>query len=169
MPTLGDQLKSLRIKKGMTQEQLAKKLGTTKAAISRYERNHRQPRLEQLSEIAQVLEANPDELSGLFYPSLELQDESGDRATIYWSSLCNRIFTPDGIASTSNGKGFSEEYDFPPLFCELEEKEVIQKLLDVFLKLDRDWQQEVIEDAERYLEFQEQRKNKIQKLKQDVE
>lgn len=168
MSTLGEQIKAMRLKKGMTQEQLAQKLGTTKAAISRYERNQRQPRLEQLSEIAQILEANPDNLTSLFYPSLELQDESGDRATIYLGALCNRIFAP-GIRGISDSEDSSEADNLPPLFHELEEKEVVQKLLDVFLKLDRFWQQNVIEDAERYLEYQKQQENKIQKLKQDVE
>lgn len=39
-----------------------------------------------------------------------------------------------------------------------DEKAVIQKLLDVFMKLDRYWQKAVIEDAERYLEHQKREK-----------
>ena len=67
MPTLGEQIKDLRIKNGMTQEELAQKLNTTKAAISRYESNQRQPKLEVLTSIAMILNANPDELFGLYF------------------------------------------------------------------------------------------------------
>lgn len=73
MPTLGEQLKSLRIKKGMTQEQLAQKLNTTKAAISRYERDQRQPRLEQITEMAMILDASADDLYSLFLGSSEIR------------------------------------------------------------------------------------------------
>ena len=62
MPTLGEQLKALRVKRRMTQEQLAQKLNTTKAAISRYEKGQRQPKLEIITEIAMILDASPDEL-----------------------------------------------------------------------------------------------------------
>lgn len=81
MPTFGEQLKSLRIKKGMTQEQLAQKLNTTKAAISRYEKNQRQPKLELLTEMAMILDANADDLYSLFLGSSECDGEQGDYAT----------------------------------------------------------------------------------------
>lgn len=81
MPTLGEQLKSLRIKKGMTQEQLAQKLNTTKAAISRYEKDQRQPKLELLTEMAMILDASPDDLYYLFLGSTEFDDEQGVYAT----------------------------------------------------------------------------------------
>ena len=77
MATLGEQLKSLRIKKGMTQEQLAKKLNTTKAAISRYEKDQRQPKLELLTEMAMILDASPDDLYYLFLGSTEFDDGQG--------------------------------------------------------------------------------------------
>lgn len=81
MPTLGKQLKALRVKKGMTQEQLAQKLNTTKAAISRYEKDQRQPRLEQITEMAMILDASPDDLYYLFLGSSEFKDDRGEYAT----------------------------------------------------------------------------------------
>lgn len=81
MPTLGQQLKTLRVKKGFTQEQLAQKLNTTKAAISRYEKDQRQPRLEQIAEIAMTLEASPDDLYYLFLGSSEIKDDRGEYVT----------------------------------------------------------------------------------------
>lgn len=77
MATLGEQLKSLRIKKGMTQEQLAKKLNTTKAAISRYEKDQRQPKLELLTEMAMILDANADDLYSMFLESTKCDGEQG--------------------------------------------------------------------------------------------
>ena len=55
MPTLGKRIKAFRLQRGFTQEQLATALNTTKAAISRYEANKRQPRYEQIIEIANIL------------------------------------------------------------------------------------------------------------------
>lgn len=54
MSSLGESIKAARIKSGMTQEQLADALGTTKAAISRYEAGKREPNIEQLSKIAKA-------------------------------------------------------------------------------------------------------------------
>lgn len=55
MATLGENIKNVRIKKGMTQEELATALNTTKATISRYELDRRKPDIEQLQSIAAVL------------------------------------------------------------------------------------------------------------------
>lgn len=52
---LGLMIMKYRIVRGLTQEQLAEKLNTKKATISRYERGQRQPRLEQLIKIADAL------------------------------------------------------------------------------------------------------------------
>ena len=52
MGTIGENIKQLRIENGMTQEQLAKELNTTKSAISKYELDKRQPRYETNERIA---------------------------------------------------------------------------------------------------------------------
>lgn len=52
MQLLGNKIRNARIKAGMTQEQLAVALDTTKAAISRYEAGKREPNLELLRKIA---------------------------------------------------------------------------------------------------------------------
>ena len=102
MPTLGQQLKTLRIKKGLTQEQLAKELNTTKAAISRYEKGQRQPRLEQIAEIATILGASPDELYYLFLGSSEVEDNRGEYATRMnaMAKWVEAIAGTDGIQKT---------------------------------------------------------------------
>ena len=115
MPTLGEQLKALRIKKGMTQEQLATKLNTTKAAISRYEKDQRQPKLEILTEMAMILDATPDDLYYLFLGSTEFDDEQGVYATRMnamskWvETICGANGAVDSIAKkhgmqSSNGE-----------------------------------------------------------------
>ena len=62
MKKLGDQIKQLRFKKGITQEALADSVGVTKASISNYECNHRNPPYNILCAIAKTLEVDSDEL-----------------------------------------------------------------------------------------------------------
>lgn len=55
MATLGENIKNARINKGITQEELATALNTTKATISRYELDKRKPDVEQIQRIAAFL------------------------------------------------------------------------------------------------------------------
>jgi len=52
---IGFQIKELRTKKGMTQEEFAKKLKTTKSAVSRLENHTESIRLSTLEKVADVL------------------------------------------------------------------------------------------------------------------
>lgn len=54
MPTIGENIKRLRIEQNMTQEQLAQALNTTKSTISKYELDKRQPRYETIEQMAKV-------------------------------------------------------------------------------------------------------------------
>ena len=186
MPTLGEQLKALRVKAGKTQEQLATELQTTKAAISRYEKDQRQPRLEVLTEMAMLLDASPDDLYCLYLATTEFEDEQGVYATRMnalskWvETICgaNNMITDaaekHGISNefvedvlTTREKLDSEDSSFA--LHRADEDAVAQKLMEIFKKLDRDWQVALVDDAEVYLKIQEEKKAKIQKLKQDVE
>lgn len=186
MPTLGEQLKALRVKAGKTQEQLATELHTTKAAISRYEKDQRQPRLEVLTEMAMLLDASPDDLYCLYLATTEFEDEQGVYATRMnalskWvETICgaNNMITDaaekHGISNefvegvlTTQEKLDSEDSSFA--LYRADEDAVVQKLMEIFKKLDRDWQIALVDDAEVYLKIQEEKKAKIQKLKQDVE
>ena len=186
MPTLGEQLKALRVKAGKTQEQLATELHTTKAAISRYEKDQRQPRLEVLTEMAMLLDASPDDLYCLYLATTEFEDEQGVYATRMnalskWvETICgaNNMITDaaekhglsnefvEGVLTTRENLD-SEESSFA--VHRADEDAVAQKLMEIFKKLDRDWQIALVDDAEVYLKIQEEKKAKIQKLKQDVE
>lgn len=73
MSTIGENIKLARIKKGLTQQDLATALGTTKSAISRYELGKREPKYRLLQKIAQVLDTNSSELIGNADIELELR------------------------------------------------------------------------------------------------
>lgn len=55
---LGERIKEFRLRKGMTQQQLADLIGVQRAAISKYEKNIVDIPLKQLKRIANALNAN---------------------------------------------------------------------------------------------------------------
>lgn len=52
--TMGDKIKALREKAGMTQTELAEKLGVSKSVVSAYEKGIRNPSYKVLSQIAKI-------------------------------------------------------------------------------------------------------------------
>lgn len=74
MKKLGEQIRELRIKKGITQEQLAISVGSTISSISNYERGKRNPPYPILYAIAEVLEIPAAEL--LSYTIAEENDDN---------------------------------------------------------------------------------------------
>lgn len=89
MTTNGERIALLRDKHGMTQESLANTLGISRAALSHYETNRREPDHETITKIANHFHVTTDYLLGLtdhyekrldpevrdFVDSLELSDE----------------------------------------------------------------------------------------------
>ncbi|WP_028545777.1 helix-turn-helix domain-containing protein [Paenibacillus taiwanensis] len=85
----GNRIAELREAKGWTQEDLAAKLGITRAALSHYEKNRRKPDFETLTLLADCFEVSIDYLVGrtlipdmnlsepvrAFVDQLELSDE----------------------------------------------------------------------------------------------
>ena len=63
--TIGERIKTAREQAGITQVELGEKLGVSGVAVMRYEKNARQPRLEQLQAIADALNVPMPELMGL--------------------------------------------------------------------------------------------------------
>lgn len=59
---LGDKIKKLRLKEGMTQEELGKKLHVSGAAIAFYENGKRNPNLEMINELAVIFSVSADYL-----------------------------------------------------------------------------------------------------------
>ena len=61
---IGDNLKRQRIRKALTQEELARKAGLTTASVARIERNETEPRMSTLRKLAKSLGVDPSELIG---------------------------------------------------------------------------------------------------------
>jgi len=60
----GSRLAFLRDQRGLTQEELATSLGISRASLSHYEKNRREPDTETLSKIADLFQVSIDYLVG---------------------------------------------------------------------------------------------------------
>ncbi|OXM15213.1 helix-turn-helix domain-containing protein [Paenibacillus herberti] len=68
--SLGKRIREYRIKRGLTQMQLAAKLQMTEANISSYERDKSAPPSDKLSQLAEILNVTSDYLlSGISQPA----------------------------------------------------------------------------------------------------
>lgn len=65
MVDFGITLKKLRLQEGLTQQQLADRLGVTKSVVSYYELQERYPSPEVLTKLASVFHVTTDFLLGL--------------------------------------------------------------------------------------------------------
>lgn len=62
---LGDKIKHYRIKYGLTQEQLAKKLLVSRKTVSSWENDRSTPNIEMLSKLCSIFEISLDELGSI--------------------------------------------------------------------------------------------------------
>lgn len=60
MVTLGDKIKSLRLQKGLTQDQLGHLLGVNRSVISLYESSQRAPTFDILKKLARIFHVSTD-------------------------------------------------------------------------------------------------------------
>ena len=60
----GDQLKKIRQKKGITQEELAKRINISRSNIANYENNKNMPSIDILKKLSSVFEVSADYLLG---------------------------------------------------------------------------------------------------------
>ena len=65
MVDFGSNLKRLRVQEGLTQQQLADRIGVTKSVISYYELQERHPSPEVLIKLAAVFHVSTDYLLGI--------------------------------------------------------------------------------------------------------
>lgn len=77
---IGERIKEIRLKKGVTQKELAKRLGIATNSLSRYEIGERIPSLEMIEKIALALDVSPSvlifgEANSLAYSLLNGSDE----------------------------------------------------------------------------------------------
>lgn len=75
--TMGERIKAARKRVGLTQEQLAKKCEIATITIGQYERNKRQPRIEQLQAIADALNISFDNLLNIGKLPTKTEIDSG--------------------------------------------------------------------------------------------
>ena len=62
---IGDNIKKLRNKSGMTQKSLAEQLFVTAQAVSRWENNEVEPSLSTIAEMARIFNVRTDEILGV--------------------------------------------------------------------------------------------------------
>ena len=72
---IGNQIKTFRKSAGFTQDELAKRLNTTKQTISRYEKGDRKANQDMLFELCDIFGVSIDD----FFPS---QNDSVDRKSV---------------------------------------------------------------------------------------
>ena len=77
MVDFGTKLKELRLQAGMTQKDLATKIGVTKSVVSYYELSERSPSPEILIKLANIFHVSADYLLGLDTKSKPMLDISG--------------------------------------------------------------------------------------------
>lgn len=65
MNTIGERIVYLREKQGFSQKELAKKLGTTAATLSRYENNVYEPKGTVIADLSRILHTSADYLLGI--------------------------------------------------------------------------------------------------------
>lgn len=91
--TVGERIKAARKKAGMTQKELADKLGIPYQGISQYERGVRNPKIDTLEKIADSLGVTLEELLSArtqgIPPAYSLPIESGMVATLDWHARKN--------------------------------------------------------------------------------
>ena len=61
---VGDQLKTLRIKRALTQQELAEKAGISQNDLNRIELNNQEPHFRTIRKLAQALDVDPTKLLG---------------------------------------------------------------------------------------------------------
>lgn len=84
---IGERIKYLREAKGLTQKDVATKLGLESAAISKYELNLREPNIEALKKLSEIFEVSTDFLLGLT-PDVYIGEK--DKATFNLTNIKNK-------------------------------------------------------------------------------
>lgn len=71
---LGNRIKQRRLELGLTQEDIAKKIGVNRSTVSSWEIERREPDGEILAKLANILQCTTDFLLGNNTPSLQQKD-----------------------------------------------------------------------------------------------
>ena len=79
----GDRLKQIRLKQGLSQEQLAEKIGVSRQAITKWETNRGLPDVENMIILAEIFKLTLDELVLQGKLSQEKKEENYESETVY--------------------------------------------------------------------------------------
>jgi transcriptional regulator with XRE-family HTH domain len=112
--SVNEKIRLIRETKGLTQEQVAEKLGVSPTAYGDFERGDNDPRLSKLQKIAEILEMPLSELIDL--------SEKGN-LTINFSNQENRKSPKSKICISSSNTELKEQL----LINELQKKEITMK------------------------------------------
>lgn len=93
--SLGENIKLMRQQKGMSQEELASRVGTTRSQISNIERGFRKTTTDRMVVIADALGCNVADL----YDEEEKKqlDEEGKRWAIFNKKMKEKGYTPEDL------------------------------------------------------------------------
>jgi transcriptional regulator with XRE-family HTH domain len=83
MGSIGENIKQLRIERGMSQEQLAQAIGKSRSAISQYETDVNMPRMGVIEDLASVFLVEKLAILGDGYKSKELSYEERQLIDLY--------------------------------------------------------------------------------------
>ena len=81
--TIADRIQSLRKAKGISQEELADKIGVSRQAVSKWESEQSSPDLEKVILLSDYFEVTTDFLLKGIEPTAEVREKEGQDAGIY--------------------------------------------------------------------------------------
>lgn len=122
-------IKSARLKAGMTQKELGKILGVTKQTIINYEKGTTEPSWERLEDIAKALKIDVDEL----FPYSELGEKKGD---LKWAEHLERLANNFQYARMAEEELLLQSlFDYSKFQREVEQKNYTKEQLNQALEL----------------------------------
>lgn len=104
---VGTTIKELRIAKGMTQREMANKLGLSFSTYSNYENNYREPKFEIIEKVAEILDVTIDYIIGNS-SSETLIEQYGKKRGVFNSYLYSLGFSVE--TPLSSKKDTSKHY-----------------------------------------------------------
>ena len=122
-------IKSARLKAGMTQKELGKILGVTKQTIINYEKGTTEPSWERLEDIAKALKIDVDEL----FPYSEFGEKKGD---LKWAEHLERLANDFQYARMAEEELLLQSlFNYSKFQREVEQKTYMKEKLNQTLKL----------------------------------
>lgn len=123
-------IKSARLKAGMTQKELGKILGVTKQTIINYEKGTTEPSWERLEDIAKALKIDVDEL----FPYSEFGEKKGD---LKWAEHLERLANDFQYARMAEEELLLQSlFDYSKFQREVEQKTYMKEQLNQAMELE---------------------------------